>query len=63
MMFWEPIDPLQYESRARVPGGWIVKVREDVMHHDSEYGTGYDWRVAICFVPDPGHTWELEGEG
>jgi hypothetical protein len=20
---------------------------------------GYEWRVAICFVPDPQHEWEV----
>ncbi len=57
---WEIIDP--YHQRAKVPGGWIFKALEDVSHDKSCDGhgmdSGWDYRVAICFVPDPNHEWK-----
>jgi len=48
-------------SRAKVFGGWIVKTFEDVFHvNETDSGSGWDWRVAIAFVPDPGHEWNLK---
>lgn len=57
---WEIIDG--YHFRLKVPGGWIFKVIEDVIHFDENRGwqTGQDFRPTICFVPDPTHTWQLE---
>jgi len=56
---WEFIDG--YHARMKVPGGWIFKVLEDVYEDRSEYGqgmvAGYQFRIAICFVPDPNHSW------
>jgi hypothetical protein len=47
--------------RARVPGGWIVREILECAHIGNEKNeyitTGYDWRVALCFVPDPRHQW------
>lgn len=61
-MNWEQID--DYHLRAKVIGGWIVKAYEDVMHQDpneeDQWDSGYDYRVAICFVPDQNHEWKLE---
>lgn len=61
---WEQID--DWHRRAKVPGGWLVKAFEDVIHDKSDYGQGmtggWDWRVAMCFVPDEYHTWEIEKE-
>ena len=57
---WETID--SYHFRAKVIGGWLVKVTEDVSHPDG-YGAasnGWDWRIAMAFVPDPSHEWEIE---
>lgn len=59
-----PIDWEEIESnlqRAKVRGGWLVKTFEDVTHRD-EAGAqdGWDWRVAMTFVPDPNHEWEFE---
>ena len=57
---WETIDG--YHFRAKVIGGWLVKAAEDVSHID-EYGSvisGRDWRIAMAFVPDPNHEWEIE---
>lgn len=53
---WEQIDECSF--RMKVPGGWILKVLEDVVR-DTGTGmrSGWDWRVAICFVPDEHHDW------
>ena len=67
LMNWEDIEctPAQsgWWSRAKIPGGWLVKVVEDVIHDQGEYGRGmvggWDWRVALTFVPDPKHEWVL----
>lgn len=57
---WEDIDP--FHKRAKIPGGWLVKAFEDVMHDRSDYGQGmvggWEWRIAMCFVPDPNHEWK-----
>ena len=53
---WEQID--DRTQRAKVFGGWIVKHQEDVfvsLHEDQRLQSGYEWRVSICFVPDPTH--------
>ena len=59
---WETIDG--YNFRMKIPGGWVLKVREDVMQDRGSYGqglcTGWDWRVAICFIPDPDHKWVID---
>ncbi len=56
---WEIIDG--YHQRLKVPGGWILKATEDVIHDQGEYGQGmvggWDFRIAICFVPDTDHKW------
>jgi len=54
---WEEIDP--YHWRAKVRGGWLVKAMEDVSHDLSDTGmrSGWDFRVAMAFVPDPEHLW------
>jgi len=56
---WEDID--DYHKRAKVHGGWLVKVYEDVVHNMIEHGlgmtVGYDVRSSICFVPDTLHRW------
>ena len=60
---WEDID--EYHRRARIFNGWLVKVIEDVhvsLHEDMRPQSGYEWRVAMCFVPDPYHSWELDEE-
>ena len=61
-MEWERID--SYHERAKVPGGWIFKAYADVCHLNPDYihTTGYDFRVSVCFVPDPNHEWQLDKE-
>jgi hypothetical protein len=59
-MDWEMIDGFHF--RLKVPGGWIFKVLEEVVHNHPNHGftPGWDWRVAICFIPDPDHLWIVE---
>jgi len=58
-MTWEEID--NNHQRAKVFGGWLVKAYEDVYHKtESGMDSGWDWRIAMAFVPDPGHEWMLE---
>jgi len=58
-MEWEAIDA--YHQRPRVHGGWLVKAYEEVLHARECAGLvpGWDWRIAMCFVPDPNHEWKL----
>ena len=48
-------------SRLRVPSGWLVREILECAHignDKNEYiTTGYDWRVALAFVPDPDGVW------
>lgn len=50
-------------QRAKVFGGWLVKAFESVCHDRAVVGggleEGWDWRVAMTFVPDPSHKWSL----
>ena len=56
---WEKID--DYTQRARVLGGWLVKTFEDVAHKtDDGMNDGWDWRVAMAFVPDPNYDWKID---
>lgn len=59
-MKWELID--FYHERAKVPGGWLVKVIEPVFHTPpfDEHDANLDIRIAIAFVPDAKHEWTLE---
>ena len=58
-MDWETIDGFHF--RLMVPGGWVFKVLEDVVHEtDRGKLPGWDWRPAICFIPDPNHEWKIE---
>ncbi len=60
-MKWERID--DWHERVQIYGGWLVKAREAVVHDRSENGQGmidgWDFRVAMCFIPDPNHEWIL----
>jgi len=57
---FEQID--NWHTRAKVPGGWLVKATESVVHVTDINGIddGYDWRIAMAFVPDPKHEWTIE---
>ena len=56
---WEQVD--DYHKRARVPGGWLVKTFENVWDGVAEGRPecGHQWRVAMCYVPDPERQWRL----
>ena len=60
-MDWEQIE--DYTQRARVHGGWLVKVFEDAhirMSVDQLVAqSGYEWRIALAFVPDPNYEWKI----
>jgi hypothetical protein len=61
-MKFEQID--NFHQRAKVYGGWIVKAFENVTHETDHEGmaSGWDFRVAMCFVPDQDHEWAIEIE-
>lgn len=46
-------------SRLMVPGGWLVLMENDVQHMIEGRGleSGWDFRPAATFVPDPDHSW------
>ena len=50
-----------HHQRAKVFGGWLVKSVDPVAHiMDGGVVDGWDWRTAMCFVPDPKHEWEIK---
>lgn len=56
---WESIDANHF--RAQIFGGWLVKAYEDAITTSrgpfGEGTTGYEYRIAMCFVPDLNHEW------
>lgn len=50
--------------RAKVPGGWLIKVTNHVMTMNVDNGrifnpkSGFETRDSICFMPDPKHKWQ-----
>lgn len=48
-------------TRLRTPTGWLVSDTQDCAHIGKDLNeyitTGYDWRVALTFVPDPDGVW------
>lgn len=60
LLHWESIDGDPMLCRAKVPGGWLVREQHDVLHNLSHQDMvkGYEWRSALCFVPDPTHEWK-----
>jgi hypothetical protein len=58
-MNWEEID--SYRRRCRVPWGWVYECTEPVCHNLFKEGrgmeSGWDFRIAACFVFDPFHWW------
>jgi len=60
ILLWENIGTGEW--RAKVPGGWLVKITEEVIDNlTSSIGsrqTGFEWRPALAFIPDPSHEWE-----
>jgi hypothetical protein len=60
---FEKIDAEHF--RTKVPGGWIVKAYERVVHNSDINGMidGWDWRIAMVFIPDQFHKWTIDKEG
>lgn len=65
-MTWEDIPNEEHATwyrRTKVFGGWLVEATTNVVH-DMNYengqggmNDGWDWRIALTFVPDPLHQW------
>lgn len=60
-MKWELVNKETYPElggesteRLRVPGGWLVRTGLSLTNRRG-LGTG----VALCFLPDPEHEWEV----
>lgn len=60
MLNWESIEHNHrgYIYRAKVPGGWIVRLYED--NQISDGGLPYINAIthSITFIPDPKHLWD-----
>lgn len=63
---WEYINLLNSNNglyRLKVPGGWLIKISEDVVTADlgewrsTEERKGNEYRSSICFYPDPEYKW------
>lgn len=59
---WENIPGVgSFVQRTRTPTGWLVREVLEVAHVGPDLNeyvtTGYDWRVAMVFVPDPDGLW------
>lgn len=57
---WESIGNSLH--RMWVPGGWLVRYDGEVldpiaMERDGRREGGFEWRPALCFVPDQFHRW------
>lgn len=61
-MKWESLDDYGLEFRAKVPGGWLVKILAPdpiVIVLDGILCTrGY--RETVTYVPDSQHTWRVK---
>lgn len=67
MKQWEMVNPKAGVERLEVPGGWLVKHREVVnMKRTGIVGQAgivpAQINMAICFVPDDEHEWEVSDE-
>lgn len=64
MLKWENID--DWTQRAKVFGGWLVRTNEPVVHNLMNEGRGmedgWDYRISMCFVPDPNYEWIITRE-
>lgn len=54
-MTFEKMDT--YRARAKVIGGWLVETILCVSDTNRECSPK---SIAVCFVPDPNHEWQLE---
>jgi len=51
-----------YWERAKVPGGWLIRETQEVCQDLTAHGrgmmeSGWQWRTALVFIPDPNHEW------
>ncbi len=67
-LHWEHVESEgagSYVKRAKIFGGWLVMVYEDVQtqrpdgYGHFENSAGYEWRPALTFVPDAHHEWVI----
>lgn len=63
-MEWEKIKDPHGDRlfRAKVPGGWLVKVVDEVYTRrfpDEEAVIGCEWSTSITFIPDAGYSWSI----
>jgi hypothetical protein len=58
-LVWESIDStMGLFYRTKTFGGWLVMSEAEVMEHVYDrWQSGYNWRTALVFVPDPNHEW------
>ena len=52
---WEQIASKPQTERARVFGGWLVKVCDS-----KEYSTVVFDKSSLVFIPDPKHCWSVK---
>ena len=50
-------------ERLKVPGGWVVSRETWIVPPVDDGPSAPTTALALCFVPDSGHKWELEDEG
>lgn len=61
---WEEVEDNHagYMYRSMVPGGWLVKITEDVCSPSNVDHIGwqqdYEWRSSLTFIPDPTYEWK-----
>jgi len=64
MLEWKQVTKDGSTWKLKVPGGWIVRYSDDIVHDRAIYGrgleSGWDWRSSIVFVPDPEWYWLVE---
>ncbi len=59
-MKWELIDEKTNMSRAPIRGGWLIREKCGILiEQDGNTVLSGEYRVALCFVPDPMHGWKL----
>jgi len=60
---WEQVTEDGSTWRLRVPGGWIVRYSDDIIHDQSDLGrgfqSGWDWRSSLVFVSDWNWEWTI----
>lgn len=62
MLEWEQVTDDGTTWRLRVPGGWVVRYSDDVIHDHPVQGMigGWDWRSSLTYVPDWSWEWNTK---